>query len=131
MGTATTGMTGISIPQTGCLTDLREFPIVNKEKCIERIWNIGHDTDWYYGEWLWKLRGIADRMIIDAGGSSRIDALDFEVNEIELEAGGAAQVRVNASDYIRIDASGLSNVRYKGDAEVSIDKSGGSTVSRY
>lgn len=78
-----------------------------------------------------KLRGNADRFTIDSGGSSRVDALDFIAKIAEVDAGGASQVRINASESLDIEASGLSNVRYKGDAKISIDQSSTSTISKY
>ena len=34
---------------------------------LERIWSIGGKTGWYYGNWLWKLRGIMDQLIGGVG----------------------------------------------------------------
>ncbi len=76
----------IQIPTFGCFKDQRTMLFDNKEACINRIWKIGGKTGWYYGDWLWKLRGFFDKIVggvglrrgrtnpnhIDVG-----DALDF------------------------------------------------------
>ena len=55
----------IEVPTFGCFKDVREKTFVNRVDCISRIWSIGGDTGWYYGNWLWKIRGFMDKM---AGG---------------------------------------------------------------
>jgi hypothetical protein len=57
----------VSVPKYGCFTDNKELEISgNREK---QIWNnilaIGGQRGWYYGNWLWKLRGYMDKL---AGG---------------------------------------------------------------
>ena len=32
------------------------------EKSLERIWSIGGTTGWYYGNWLWGIRGFIDKL---------------------------------------------------------------------
>ena len=36
--------------------------ITNETKTLENIWRIGGETGWYYGSWLWKLRGFLDKL---------------------------------------------------------------------
>ena len=55
----------IQIPTYGCFRDQRKLTFDSSEKCIDRIWEIGGETGWYYGDWLWKLRGFFDKI---AGG---------------------------------------------------------------
>lgn len=52
----------ILVPTFGCFKDKRRMPIKNKEECIHKIWSIGGKTGWYYGNWLWKLRGFLDKL---------------------------------------------------------------------
>ena len=58
----------------------------NKEQCVEKIWSIGGTTGWYYGDWLWKIRGFMDKLAGGVGlrrGRTNLnsinvgDALDF------------------------------------------------------
>lgn len=76
----------IQVPKYGCFKDQREKTYNNKAECIERIWSIGGETGWYYGNWLWKIRGIMDKFVGGVGlrrGRTNIheinvgDALDF------------------------------------------------------
>lgn len=55
----------IEVPSFGCLVDKRERMITNRESCIDKIWSIGGKNGWYYGNWLWKIRGFLDKL---AGG---------------------------------------------------------------
>ena len=55
----------IQVPTFGCFTDKRSRAFKNKAECIEKIWNIGGQTGWYYGNWLWRIRGFLDKI---AGG---------------------------------------------------------------
>ena len=55
----------IAVPEFGCYKDRRTRPIPDGRKCVSRIWGIGGENGWYYGNWLWKLRGMLDKM---AGG---------------------------------------------------------------
>jgi len=55
----------ISIPTHGCFIDQRNRPFPNRETCINNIWKIGGENGWYYGNFLWRLRGFLDKI---AGG---------------------------------------------------------------
>jgi len=37
----------------------------DRELSIRRIWSLGGSVGWYYGNWLWQIRGIMDKF---AGG---------------------------------------------------------------
>ncbi|WP_204345701.1 SDR family oxidoreductase [Psychroserpens algicola] len=76
----------VNVPKYGCFQDYKERPVINSEKTIDKIWRIGGTTGWYYGTFLWKIRGYIDKLFggiglrrgrtsptqLDAG-----DALDF------------------------------------------------------
>lgn len=56
----------VNIPTDGCFTDQREKPITGSvEQVLENIWSIGGSRGWYYGNRLWMIRGVMDKM---AGG---------------------------------------------------------------
>jgi len=55
----------LNVPTFGCLTDKREVPVHNEQLVLEKMWKIGGDTGWYYANWLWKIRGLMDKI---AGG---------------------------------------------------------------
>ncbi|MGN7818642.1 DUF2867 domain-containing protein [Chitinophaga sp. 22536] len=45
--------------------DRRTGKITDRKTTLERIWAIGGQRGWYYGNWMWKLRGYMDEI---AGG---------------------------------------------------------------
>jgi len=55
----------IQVPKFGCLKDNKAIVIDNTEQVLENIWSIGGNRGWYYGNWLWKIRGYIDLL---AGG---------------------------------------------------------------
>ena len=50
------------VPKKDCFIDRRKMEIENRDFTIERIWSIGGETGWYYGDWLWSLRGFIDKL---------------------------------------------------------------------
>ena len=52
----------IQVPSFGCFKDSRMNTMENRSVCIDKIWSIGGSTGWYYGNWLWQIRGIIDRL---------------------------------------------------------------------
>ena len=76
----------VKVPSFGSFKDERVIKYKNKGQCIERIWRIGGENGWYYGNWLWKLRGYIDKIVGGVGlrrgrtnqdSISAGDALDF------------------------------------------------------
>ena len=76
----------IEVPVNGCFKDVRKLKVENSTVSLDKIWAIGGKTGWYYGNWLWTIRGFMDQL---AGGVgmrrgrrsdteiSQGDALDF------------------------------------------------------
>lgn len=78
----------IKVPEFGCYRDekLRENTPAHTETVLRKIWSIGGETGWYYGNTLWRIRGIFDKFVWGVGlrrgrpNLSKIhpgDALDF------------------------------------------------------
>ena len=76
----------IKVPKKDCFLDRRKRLVIDREYTINRIWSIGGETGWYYGDWLWNLRGLIDKIFGGVGSrrgrtnKSNIhagDALDF------------------------------------------------------
>ncbi|MBT8235036.1 MAG: SDR family oxidoreductase [Bacteroidia bacterium] len=76
----------IQVPKYGVLKDAQTRQIKDKEQVLENIWNIGGTRGWYYANWLWRIRGLADKVFGGVGlrrGRTRPDeittgdALDF------------------------------------------------------
>lgn len=51
----------IQVPKFGVLTDQKKVKVENPEQVLENIWRIGGNTGWYYGNWLWRIRGMVDK----------------------------------------------------------------------
>jgi len=76
----------IKVPQFGCLKDHQHRKVDDVDKTLEKIWQIGGQTGWYYANFLWRIRGFIDKMAGGVGlrrGRTNIssinpgDALDF------------------------------------------------------
>ncbi len=54
-------------PEYGVFKDVKTRPVEEDKipAVMEKIWSIGGDNGWYYGNFLWKVRGYLDKM---AGG---------------------------------------------------------------
>ncbi len=52
----------IQVPKYGVLKDVQQIKVNDKQKALENIWKIGGETGWYYGSWLWKIRGFLDKL---------------------------------------------------------------------
>lgn len=57
----------IQVPSYGCFKDIRETAFADRDDCIHKIWSIGGETGWYYGNWLWRIRGFMDKMVGGVG----------------------------------------------------------------
>jgi hypothetical protein len=55
------------VPVHGCFFDSRKVQVTNTEQVIRRIWSIGGTTGWYYGDWLWRIRGFIDKLFGGVG----------------------------------------------------------------
>jgi hypothetical protein len=50
------------VPVYGCFFDSRKRAIHDVDRVMEKIWSIGGTTGWYYGSWLWGIRGFIDKL---------------------------------------------------------------------
>jgi len=69
----------IEVPVYGCFTDIRSRKLGNSDVSLERIWSVGGKTGWYYGTWLWEIRGFLDQ-IAGGVGMRRGRKSDTELN---------------------------------------------------
>lgn len=76
----------IKVPKFGCFIDQRKRKVSDVDICLEKIWQIGGKTGWYYANWLWGIRGYLDKLFGGVGlrrGRTNInsihagDTLDF------------------------------------------------------
>ncbi|MFK8007562.1 MAG: SDR family oxidoreductase [Saprospiraceae bacterium] len=59
----------MEVPQFGCFKDKKQRIISadKKEQVLENIWSIGGERGWYYGNFLWRIRGFMDKLIGGVG----------------------------------------------------------------
>ncbi len=57
----------IHVPVFGCYKDHRVANVTNETAVIRKIWSIGGKTGWYYGNWLWRVRGFLDKIVGGVG----------------------------------------------------------------
>ena len=57
----------LEVPVFGCFKDDRKVKINQPEQVLERIWSIGGVNGWYYGNWLWEIRGFIDQLFGGVG----------------------------------------------------------------
>lgn len=76
----------VQVPTYGCLKDEKSIPIENTDQVLENIWSIGGSKGWYYGNWMWEIRGFMDKLVGGVGlqrGRTHLneiaagDSLDF------------------------------------------------------
>ncbi len=77
----------LDVPTFGVQHDRRKIRIEgDPERILNKIFSIGGDTGWYYANWIWKVRGMIDKMAGGVGlrrgrrNASELnpgDALDF------------------------------------------------------
>ncbi len=57
----------LKVPKKNCFIDRRKMEIIDRDYTMERIWSIGGETGWYYGDWLWNIRGFIDKLFGGVG----------------------------------------------------------------
>lgn len=76
----------LEVPKNGCFLDVRKAKTMDCEQSLEKIFSIGGNNGWYYGNILWAIRGIIDQLFggvgLRRGRKSQTeifagDALDF------------------------------------------------------
>lgn len=73
----------INVPSHGCFKDQRAREIISKPEVIDKIWSIGGDNGWYKANFLWKIRGLIDKLF---GG---VGLRRGRTNPTQIEAGDA------------------------------------------
>lgn len=58
----------IDVPNHGCFHDVRNVTFTRAiHEVRKNIWEIGGDRGWYFGNWMWKIRGFMDLMVGGVG----------------------------------------------------------------
>ena len=70
----------VEVPSNGCFKDIRSLKLEDSSISLEKIWRIGGKAGWYYGTFLWELRGFIDQ-IFGGVGMRRGRKSDTELNK--------------------------------------------------
>jgi uncharacterized protein YbjT (DUF2867 family) len=57
----------VNVPKHGCFKDFKKRTIKDKNSLLNNIWQIGGEKGWYYGTFLWKIRGFFDQLFGGTG----------------------------------------------------------------
>lgn len=59
----------LQVPMKGCFHDKRiyTFDANNTLGVVHNLFSIGGNRGWYYGNWLWKIRGLLDKLVGGVG----------------------------------------------------------------
>lgn len=57
----------INVPKHGCFKDFKKRKVISRDGALDKIWSIGGETGWYYGTFLWKIRGFLDQFFGGTG----------------------------------------------------------------
>lgn len=71
----------LEVPDEGCFTDRRSMKVDDVQQSIHKIFSIGGNAGWYYGDFLWEIRGFMDKMVGGVGLNRG------RRNQTEVEAG--------------------------------------------
>ncbi len=78
-----------------------------------------------------ELIGKADQAKFELSGASKIDALQLNVNNMEVELSGASSGDVYAIETLKANVSGASNLKYEGRPKLDAEVSGVGSVDPY
>jgi uncharacterized protein YbjT (DUF2867 family) len=68
-GASENWMEKVEVPNFGCYKDVKFRAIKPTEEpaVLDNVWRIGGNQGWYYGNWLWKMRGVIDKLVGGVG----------------------------------------------------------------
>ena len=76
------------------------------------------------------VEGTTGSLSVDVSGASKIDTANLQAENATIDASGASQVSVNASNEVRADASGASKITYAPGAKNVVKKTSGASSVR-
>lgn len=58
----------VQVPEHAVFTDKQRVPFRrNRSEVVDNIWCIGGKRGWYFGNWMWSVRGFMDKMVGGVG----------------------------------------------------------------
>jgi len=74
------------------------------------------------------LSGRADFADIDIAGAGRMNALDLQTRDTQINLSGVGSVKINCTENLRVIAAGVGDVEYTGSPTIDISRGGLVTV---
>ena len=73
----------IEVPEYGCFHDIQTIEFEgDDQRVLDNIWQIGGDRGWYFGNFLWKVRGFLDQVVGGVGlRRGRRDRYDLKAGD--------------------------------------------------
>ena len=116
----------MQVPEHGVFTDQRSAPVTRDVgEVIENIWSIGGNRGWYFGNWMWNIRGAMDILV---GG---VGIRRGRRSDTDLRAGDALDFwRVLVADKVNGRLLLYAEMKLPGEAwlEFEIKKAGSKTT---
>ncbi len=116
----------MQVPEHGVFTDQRSVPVTRDVgEVIENIWSIGGNRGWYFGNWMWNIRGAMDILV---GG---VGIRRGRRSDTDLRAGDALDFwRVLVADKVNGRLLLYAEMKLPGEAwlEFEIKKAGSKTT---
>ncbi len=113
----------VQVPEHGVFTDKRQIQFDRPTmEVINNIWQIGGDRGWYFGNWMWRIRGLMDKLV---GG---VGLRRGRRSDTDLKAGDALDFwRVLVADRLNGRLLLYAEMKLPGEAwlEFKIKESGG------
>jgi len=58
----------VEVPSYGCFNDVREITFDRPDhEVLDNVWSIGGSKGWYFGDYLWEIRGFLDQLVGGVG----------------------------------------------------------------
>lgn len=75
-----------------------------------------------------KIDGFARNLNVDLSGASKLRGFELETGITTIDASGASDAEILATEELNAKASGASDIRYRGNPRIAVSTSGASTV---
>jgi len=77
-----------------------------------------------------RVSGETDIFSLELSGASKIRAFDFVAREVKLQASGAADAHVHATEYLNAQATGAASISYMGSPSIDQRISGAGSIRK-
>lgn len=57
----------LNVPKYGCYKDTQVTEVSDKDRTISNLWRIGGTNGWYHANFLWRVRGVMDKLVGGVG----------------------------------------------------------------